>query len=450
MFNQISTKKENKRISISDFIRDYLGPKFLDFDPPYQRGDVWDKKYKRNLVESIFEGIPIGSFHLVAKGKNALSSYVLDGKQRLKSLQDFIDNKFPVEVSIDGREKISVKYKDIINSKEEHFIILRRRFIQFELSCTLWEEMSIPEQRDIFVKINYSRELNLNERIYCKNFLSANLFTNIFTNYMLPEIKNHLQERYETNNRFNGTKLCHQICFLSFGEELNKYFSAKDIAHRNLRENADHLQNKLINLGFREAEDEINESWFQKLDIFDNIKILKRACHLVGSLLSFDTTISKKEIGCVVIQDFITFFIKLHQNKKLTFSQIESNKKNIFQKVIVEYCKNRPQLKTTSQKDKIESRLNVLNSLLEKTKLDLETKNNHISSSDKISAKFSASTCGVCRCLLHDNNYNVHHTRANSLHSKSEFKLLCVECNNRISNVDKNFAEVCIKENIIT
>jgi len=58
-----------------------------DLDSPIQRkGDLWKRKYKVDLIISIFCGIPFGSIHLVRKVENEDDMWVLDAKQRLSTV----------------------------------------------------------------------------------------------------------------------------------------------------------------------------------------------------------------------------------------------------------------------------------------------------------------------------------------------------------------------------
>lgn len=70
-------------------------PPMLDLTPPFQREQVWSMKQKSELIESIIMGIPIPVFYVK---ENANGVYVVvDGKQRLTTLFDYIDNKFPLD-----------------------------------------------------------------------------------------------------------------------------------------------------------------------------------------------------------------------------------------------------------------------------------------------------------------------------------------------------------------
>lgn len=68
--------------------------KQIDLDPDFQRRNVWNTQSKSRFIESIFLGIPIPQILLSAKPGHKSSFLVLDGKQRLLTIKEFIDGKF--------------------------------------------------------------------------------------------------------------------------------------------------------------------------------------------------------------------------------------------------------------------------------------------------------------------------------------------------------------------
>ncbi|MEM8751009.1 MAG: DUF262 domain-containing protein [Pseudomonadota bacterium] len=67
----------------------------INLSPEFQRRNVWSPKAKISFIESLFLGIPIPQILLSASGGSSKSFLVLDGKQRLLTIQEFIDGKFP-------------------------------------------------------------------------------------------------------------------------------------------------------------------------------------------------------------------------------------------------------------------------------------------------------------------------------------------------------------------
>lgn len=79
-------------------------PSLLDLGPEFQRGLVWNARQKSELIESILMGIPLPLFYVK---ENEDGVYIIvDGKQRLSTMFDFIDNKFSL-----GQLKILKDYK---------------------------------------------------------------------------------------------------------------------------------------------------------------------------------------------------------------------------------------------------------------------------------------------------------------------------------------------------
>lgn len=70
----------------------------VDFDPPYQRGLVWNDDQKTALLDSIFQNIEIGKFtfnrcEFGTKPTNKLYE-IIDGKQRLTAICEFYEGRF--------------------------------------------------------------------------------------------------------------------------------------------------------------------------------------------------------------------------------------------------------------------------------------------------------------------------------------------------------------------
>lgn len=76
--------------------------KKCNMNATYQRGSVWDDEDKKLLIYSIFNDIEIGKFTFVEIPfdeyvKTGFQTEILDGKQRLSALIDFIEGRFDYE-----------------------------------------------------------------------------------------------------------------------------------------------------------------------------------------------------------------------------------------------------------------------------------------------------------------------------------------------------------------
>ena len=69
----------------------------VDMEPDYQRGLVWTAEDKAKLIESIFQQVDIGKFvfRKLPYAPNAPTYEIVDGKQRLSTLVEFVYDQFP-------------------------------------------------------------------------------------------------------------------------------------------------------------------------------------------------------------------------------------------------------------------------------------------------------------------------------------------------------------------
>jgi len=93
---------DNIYLSVSDLKRKYdrtqsgSSENALFLDPYYQRGaHIWSKNDQSLFIESIMLNIPIPSLYLAEDSKANLM--VIDGRQRLQTIFDFIDGKFKLQ-----------------------------------------------------------------------------------------------------------------------------------------------------------------------------------------------------------------------------------------------------------------------------------------------------------------------------------------------------------------
>ncbi len=119
--------RKSTTITISIFYEQYMLKKYR-FDPPYQRDcNVWDSKQKAFLIDSIMKNYPMPPIYLeqkINKSKGTTTYDVIDGKQRLGTIIEFIENKIeiPQYFSKDmyGNELLNgKKIEDIIRLAEE-------------------------------------------------------------------------------------------------------------------------------------------------------------------------------------------------------------------------------------------------------------------------------------------------------------------------------------------
>jgi len=70
----------------------------LVLDPPYQRRSVWNQSYKDYFVDTVLLNYPAPAVFLFEDiSDEGVGTYaVVDGKQRITTVTEFIEGKFPV------------------------------------------------------------------------------------------------------------------------------------------------------------------------------------------------------------------------------------------------------------------------------------------------------------------------------------------------------------------
>lgn len=123
----------------------------VEMNPSYQRDYVWTSEDDELLIDSVFSNIDIGKFvfvHRPYKGSTKLYE-ILDGKQRLRALHSFYENRFPYK---------GLFYNDLSKREQSHFDDYSVSYAQLE---------NVTEEQ----KIKTFLMLNRTGRVMDKNHL---------------------------------------------------------------------------------------------------------------------------------------------------------------------------------------------------------------------------------------------------------------------------------------
>ncbi len=145
--------RDSNSMTISAFYELHLMKKF-NYNPPCQRKSVWGEEQKSFLIDSILKNFPIPPIFLYRKidSETGKESYdVIDGKQRLLSIIDFIDNKISLPDDFGdgafGDENLNGKY---FNELKEHKSILWK----YKLAIEYVESDEIDIINSVFDRLN--------------------------------------------------------------------------------------------------------------------------------------------------------------------------------------------------------------------------------------------------------------------------------------------------------
>lgn len=95
-------------------LKNILGDKdYLNLQPIYQRRNVWDRNRKSKLIESFLMNIPVPPIFLYETEYNKYE--VMDGRQRLTAIFDYLDNKYGLTGLEYWKEINGLRYADLEN-----------------------------------------------------------------------------------------------------------------------------------------------------------------------------------------------------------------------------------------------------------------------------------------------------------------------------------------------
>ncbi len=134
----------DERRTAEDVVRRIKAGRFV-MDPDFQRGFVWDIRKQSRLIESILLRIPLPVFYLAEDRQGRL--IVVDGRQRLTTLQRFLDLELKLE--LDDRSELNGKRFNDLDVR------LQNRVQDCQLLFYIIDH-AVPERAklDIFERVN--------------------------------------------------------------------------------------------------------------------------------------------------------------------------------------------------------------------------------------------------------------------------------------------------------
>lgn len=189
----------------------------IDLNPDFQRHLVWNNLQKSLLIESILLRIPLPMFYFAEDKDGKLS--VVDGLQRISTIKEFMDNKFPLknlqylEASCSGKYYQSEGKKKGIDSK--YF----RWFNLTNLSANIIDPTSPYKVKyDIFRRINTGGKPLNNQEI-------RNCLTGQGLREVLKEMVTLKEFKSATDNSIKNTRMDDEeiaLRFLVFNKMVEK------------------------------------------------------------------------------------------------------------------------------------------------------------------------------------------------------------------------------------
>jgi len=180
----------------------------IDMNPDFQRNLVWNNFQKSRLIESILLRIPLPMFYFAEDFEGKLS--VVDGLQRISTIKEFMDNKFPLKDLQYLNESCNGRYFKDEGKKKGLDTKYSRWFNLTTISANIIDPTSPYKVKyDIFRRINTGgRPLNNQEIRNC--LTGQGLRDTLKETVGLPEFKS------ATDNSIKSTRMDDQEIALRF------------------------------------------------------------------------------------------------------------------------------------------------------------------------------------------------------------------------------------------
>lgn len=202
-------------LRVNNILPLYAAREQINLDPPYQRLAIWDTYKKQCFIDSVINGfdVPKLYFHQLSSPSRQKDKYnyaVIDGKQRIVALWEFMSNSLPLADDFvffedESLKASGAKYLDLMTK----FPRLRARFDSFDVPITIVESDDVNFIEDLFARLNIQVPLTAPER---RNALGGPL------PYMIRKIGVHdlfTKKSRIVNNRLQHFDLAAKFLYLT-------------------------------------------------------------------------------------------------------------------------------------------------------------------------------------------------------------------------------------------
>lgn len=205
----------------------------INLSPTYQRnGDLWNLEKKQLFIDSLIVGYDIPKLYLHSLIKEddleeGEKSYALiDGRQRLETIWEFIDNKFQLGTLIpyDGKKKFDLTgmyYRDLTLNYPKFAYDFDKYLLPITVVQTLDDDLEPIEE--MFSRLNDAVSINSPEK---RNALGGKLIKIIRKMTSHPFFKENVTI---TNKRFQHHEISVRLLFIEHGIRNRKLIDTKKL-----------------------------------------------------------------------------------------------------------------------------------------------------------------------------------------------------------------------------
>lgn len=193
----------------TDTIIDDIGKLFV---PSYQRDYIWDEKLKSKFIESLLLNIPI-PYIFLNQDEESSNIEIIDWYQRIRTIYEFINNKFKLK----NLEKLKalnwIKYAD--------FSPVRKNLFNTKtLNVVFFQNLDDEQKKEMFARINTTSE-KLNDAELRKGIIWWKFYT--FMKKLSEENITKRMINLSKKKERREEKIELILRFFAYTERFNKY-----------------------------------------------------------------------------------------------------------------------------------------------------------------------------------------------------------------------------------
>lgn len=262
---------DSNKLVISEFYENHTTGKY-DYNTVYQRDKVWSEEKKSFLIDSILKNYPMPPIFLRMKidADTGITKYeVIDGKQRLTTIIDFIEGKIYLpddfgEDKIGNSELSGASFEDL--SKPE-FDKYKKQFWRYRIPVIFIETEDNDLVKSVFDRLNRNGEPLVPQELRHAQYSQSKIYkiiTQILCNHKWKPIFDNVLE----TERMEDAEFVSEMLFVLLEKAIISY--TKDTLDELYKKWCDKVDER-DEVSYREYMDYISEF---DLD-YENLKIAK-------------------------------------------------------------------------------------------------------------------------------------------------------------------------------
>lgn len=335
---------DNNKMTISEFYENDTADKYK-YDAAYQREKVWSEEKKSFLIDSILKNYPIPPIFLrlrINKDTGATKYDVIDGKQRLSTIRDFIDGnvQIPDDFGDDviGNSELNGAYFSDLDKFEKY----KKQFWRYRIPIIFIETEDEELVKNVFDRLNRNGEPLVPQELRHAKYGETVFYkevNKVLEHFCWARIFNDILE----TERMENCEFLSELMFVVINKKIGDY----------TKETLDSLYENCANDFNKEYTSEILavSDYIKKMNIdYERLKI-KKVGHLYGiwsiAYLANKQNINAEKLGLIITKFYENYLKDKNYNEetkkyKASMSAGTKGRSSRMKRVnaLVSFCKN--------------------------------------------------------------------------------------------------------------